>query len=604
MMVLLIFLTAWSAPAAEDARVLSERCSVTVQPDGRAVTECRVEEEVRTQLAMDVFLDPRFRWRPDKQKFTVLEAYSIAPRTKRRMDTPPHAINVVTPFSEETVPGSTFWRETVVSFVGVEPGSKLVRKTRLEDTVPPETPYEAVFPLQRVRPVDFLELRFSGVASVQLVDPPAGCKLEGRPPAFTITCRSVPGAGFAGIGTGRKTEITPDVMGRLPRAVVSAWKDGAALREVLQRRRRAYTPECRFPAFLEQEMQTQLTPAGRLEVLRRTWNEALRTLPVPRAPVDADTFWRYRAGTQEERALAFAAALGRFVPEAQNVRVIHASLHEAAAAGIPNLQEFPRMAVTFVLQGRALAWAPDSGEVGPPESVAGGAWWLEAESKEVRLIEAAGPLRALTARMRISPNRIAVEGQVLWETFGDAPDCARMVPPIWGKVEICTVEESAPGWRRVRFTAFPEQAVFPGILPKEKNLSDWEAGASVVLAPVRTRMDLDVSLEAGVQARVLKIGTLQLNLRSQPSGSAGAGTAQCHQEITWNTRGFRIRGNCETNQRHHYGARVKPAEGIGFAGNTPLTIPPSRAVFLAGRRDWLRLVSPPELWFSLRETER
>lgn len=595
----------WGMTPAQDARVLLERCQIHIHANGQSVTECTVEEEVYTQLAMDVFLDPRFRWRSDTQKFTVLEAYSLHPRTKKRLDTPSYAMNVVSPFHQETVPLATVWRETVVSFVGVEPGSKLVRKTRLEDVIVPKTPYEASFPLQRVRPVDFLELRFSGVANVQLVDPPTGCQLNGRPPTFTITCRQVPGVGFAGVGVGRKVEISPEVYTRLPRVVVSTWKDKNELRDELRRRRQAYpSKQMRIPASLEQEIQRQLTPAGRLETLRHFWSQ-LRGLLEKREPVDVETFWRYRAGTQEEKALAFAAALERWVPEAQDVRIIYVSAHEIAS-GIPNLLEFLHPVVLFRWQRRQLAFSPTTGEVGLPESVAGGAWWLDADRGDIRFVEAKAPLRALSARLRVFSDKVDVEGQVVWETFADAPNCERMVPTQWGKPTRCSIEESAPGWRRIRFTAFLPELTFVPLHPVQKIFSEapYDAGLSLVLPAVRTQLELEVSYAPGVQARILKIGTNKMDLRTQTAGSAEVGTDRCFQKVAWNPQTLRLVGHCNWNRRYHYGARIQPATSVGFIQNTPLMFSSPQPVFLVERKKLLRLLSLPELWFSLRETEK
>ncbi len=605
------FLVLWilsGAPASEDARVLSERCAVTVEKDGRSVTECTVEEVVHTQMAMDAFVDPRFRWRADFQKFTVLEAYSIAPRTGRRMNVPAHAINVVAPFHEEDVPESTPWRETVLSFVGVEPGSRVVRRTRLEDVSARPAPFEAAFPLQRVRPVDFLELKFSGIAHVQLVDPPSGCRVDGAPPSVTVTCRNVPGTGFAGVGSGRKVEILPELYGRLPRVVVSVWKDWDSVREALRQRRLAFEPErTEWPEFLKSEMQAQLTPAGRLNALFRIWDGALRALPLQRVPVGAGTFWKYRAGTQEERALALAAALARFVPEAQDVRVVWAAAHEAAAVRIPNLLEFSVPVVTFRLQGRELAYSPSRGEVGPPGAVIGGVWWMSGDAGP-QPMEAQAPLRALSARLRVEKDRISAEGQVLWETFAGVPECARMVPVLLGSVKDCVVEESAPGWRRIRFSTSspwnPPALELPGAAPSDGGAGvPFDAGVSLVLPAVQTRVALEVAFSPDVRPRVLKNGATRLDMRASQAGFALAETEECRQEMSWNPRSLRIDGRCDLMRRYHHGFRVAPARTVVLPAGAPLPADASVARMLGAREGVYRIVRAPEVWFSLQGME-
>ena len=607
----------------QDARVLSERCTVAVAADGRTVIECAVEEEVHSLLAMDVFLDPRFRWLAGAQKFTLLEAYTLAPGTTKKIVTPPHAINEVTPFGEELTPGASPWRETVVSHVGAVPGSRVVRRWRLEDLAVPALPMDARFPLQRVRPVDLLEYRFTGVSHVALVDPPQGCALTGAPPVVTVTCRAVPGAGFAGVGAGRRIELNDELVGRLPRVVVSGWKDAAALAAALRGQRylpvaagKMPTPEApAWPEFMRKELELASTPAARVEALRALVMTAFRTLSVRRPPAPFTDVLRYRAVTPLERGLLFVAALRAFVPEVRAARCVRTSDHEVVAWRIPSLVEFPNALVRFTLDGRELGFSPASGLLGPWPGPVAGTWVLDPASKDVpeALPGGRGPLRAVHAKAVVDASRITFTGQATWETFDEAPTCARMLPAALGRVERCEVLERMPGLVRVGFTSVADLegesaasqggivARFPGTLDLLGPLfptAPLHAGVSLVFPAARARLRLELEWKPALWelARV-QAGTWVIPHREPMGYAAATITPGCQQGLhAPRSGGIVLTGECELTRRYHHGRMVKPAVALGFLGQEAFRDGLQAGIPLAARATTHAMIVPFEVW--------
>lgn len=623
-------LAASAAPAEgqlpkQDARVLSEKCTVSVAADGRATTECAVEEEVHSLLAMDVFLDPRYRWVAGAQKFTLLEAYSVAPGTGKKVATPPHAINEVTLFGEELTPGASPWRETVVSHVGVVPGSRVVRRWRLEDVTAPARPFDARFPLQRVRPVDLLEYRFTGISHVALVDPPAGCVLSGAPPSVTVTCRAVPGVGFAGVGAGRRIDLNEALVGRLPRVVVSAWPDGAALAAAQKALRyvpvesgKRVTPEApAWPGLFRKELELAPTPAARLEVLRVLVMTAFRPLTTRRAPVPLPEVFRFRAVTPLERALLFEAALREFVPEVRALRCVRVSDHEVVAWRVPSLVEFPDVLVRFTLEGRELVFSPETGQLGPWPGLAGGAWVIDPVEKDVPWLVPGdrGPLRAVHAKAQVDASRITFTGQATWETFGDAPTCARMLPAALGRVERCEVLERAPGLVRVGFTSVAELdgdsdasqskgiARLPGTLdllgPPLLPVAPFHAGGALSFPVARARLRLELEWKPSLWEQVrVQAGSWVIPHRESMGYAAATITPGCRQGLhAPRSGGVILTGECDFTQRHHYGALVKPAVAHGFVGKEAFRESLRAGPLLQGRRTAHAMIVPLEVWF-------
>ncbi len=613
-----------------DARVLSERCTVAVVVDGRAVTECAVEEEVHSLLAMDVFLDPRFRWLAGAQKFTLLEAYTVAPGTGKKVVTPPHAINEVTPFGEELTPGASPWRETVVSHVGAVPGSRVVRRWRLEDVTAPALPLDVRFPLQRVRPVDLLEYRFTGVAHVALVDPPQGCALTGAPPAVTVTCRAVPGAGFTGVGAGRRIELTDELVGRLPRVVVSAWKDAAALAAVHRAWRYLPAPAGKMPSpeapawpeFVRRELELAPTPAARVEALRALVMTAFRTLAVRRPPASFADVLKHRAVTPLERALLFEAALLAFVPEVRAVRRVRASDHEVVAWRIPSLVEFPNALVRFTLDGRELVFSPASGQLGPWPGLAAGTWVIDPAAKDDPELVSGdrGPLRALHAKAQVDETRITFTGQATWETFDEAPTCARMLPAALGRVERCEVLERMPGLIRVGFTSVADLesdsaalqaggiARFPGALDLLGPLfpaAPLHAGVSLVFPAARARLRLELEWKpARWELSRVQAGTWVIPHREPMGYAAATITPGCQQGLhAPRSGGIVLSGECGLARRYHHGREVKPAAALGFVGKEAYRESLRAGTQLAARATTHAMIVPFEVWL-LRPPER
>ncbi len=602
----------------QDARVLSEKCTVAVAADGRATTECAVEEEVHSLMAMDVFLDPRYRWVFGAQKFTLLEAYSVAPGTGKKVATPPHAINEVTPFGEELTPGASGWRETVVSHVGVVPGSRVVRRWRLEDVTAPARPFDARYPLQRVRPVDLLEYRFQGVAHVALVDPPSGCSLSGAPPSVTVTCRAVPGVGFAGVGAGRRIDLTDALVGRLPRVVVSAWPDAAALAAAEKALRyvpvepgKMPTPEApAWPGLFRKELELAPTPAARLEVLRVLVMTAFRALATRRAPVPLPEVFRFRAVTPLERALLFEAALREFVPEVRGLRRVRVSDHEVVAWRIPSLVEFPDVLVRFTLEGRELVFSPENGHLGPWPGLAGGAWVIDPAEKDLPGLVPGdrGPLRAVHAKAQVDASRITFTGQATWETFGEAPVCARMLPAALGRVERCEVLERAPGLVRVGFTSVAElegEAVarLPGTLDllgaQLFPVAPFHAGGALSFPVARARLRLELEWKPSLWEQVrVQAGSWVIPHREPMGYAAATITPGCLQGLhAPRSGGVVLTGECDFTRRHYYGAIVKPAVAHGFVGKEAFRESLGVGSLLQGRRTAHAMIVPLEVWF-------
>ncbi|PKN21628.1 MAG: hypothetical protein CVU65_16510 [Deltaproteobacteria bacterium HGW-Deltaproteobacteria-22] len=601
----------------QDARIISEKCMVTVAADGRAVTECTIEEEVHSMLAMDVFLDPRVRWLAGTQKFTVLAAYSVAPGTGRKVSTPAHAINEVTPFTEELTPLSTPWRETVISHVGVMPGSRLVRRTRLEDLVAPVVPYEARWPLQKVRPIDFLEYRFRGITHLALVDPPAGCMLTGAPPEVTVTCKNVPGVGFSGVGSGRRIEITDELYGRLPRVVVSAWKDAAALAAVLKARRYptvtahsgTRADSSLWPEFLNKEMALQPTPVARVETLRSTVMTAFRTLSLKRPPVPLLEVLKHRAVTVTERAMLFDAALRLFVPEARSVRTAFLSDHEVIANRIPSTVEYSNPVVLFSLAGRELIFSPSTGELGPWPSLAAGTWLLDPTLRESPTLVPgdSGPLRAVHAKAVVDGRKLKFAGQATWETFADAPPCAKMLPPSLGQLERCDVLERSPGLIRVGFSSSAELdgeavATLPGALDPLGSLfrvMPFEAGVTAVFPAARSQVELEFTFNAEAWSLVRVQSGSWVIPHKEPLGyGAGLITPGCRQNFSVHRNGLiRFSSACDLKRRHHYGKLVKPAAGSGFTGGQAYRESLKAGSLLEGRGTVHKNIQSLVVWF-------
>ncbi len=603
----------------QDARILSEKCQVTIASDGRTTTECTVEEEVHSILAMDVFLDPRVRWQAGAQKFTVLSAYSIAPGTGKKVNTPPHAINEVTPFSEELTPSSTAWRETVISFVGVMPGSRLVRHTKLEDLVAPAWPMDGRWPLQKVRPIDLLEYRFSGISHVALVDPPAGCTLTGAPPTVTVTCRNVPGVGFSGIGSGRRIEFTEELHGRLPRVVVSTWKDAAAVAAGLKTRRyRTLDPKAAtgpdnpvWPEFLKKELAIQPTPAARVETLRVAVMTAFRTLTTRRIPVSLPDVFSYRAVTVLERALLMDAALRHHVPEATRPRVAYLSDHEVIADRIPNLVEFPNPVVLFSLHGREYVFSPATGELGPWPSLAAGTWILDPQQKDSPELvpgDRGLPMRALHAKAVVDSEKVTFTGQATWETFADAPPCARMLPPQLGRLDRCEVLERSPGLIRVSFTSVADLegeavASLPGPLdvlgPQLFRVTPFEAGAGAVFPAALARLELEFTWKPDLWSLVRVQSGRWIIPHKEPTGyGAGMYSPGCRQSFSVHGKGMIIfSGECQFNRRYYHGAVVKPSVASGFLGSAPYRDGLKAGRLLRERLTVHTMMLPMDVWF-------
>jgi len=604
----------------QDARILSEKCLVTVASDGRTITECTVEEEVHSILAMDVFLDPRVRWRAGEQKFTVVSAYSIAPGTGKKVNTPPHAINEVTPFFEELTPSSTAWRETVISFVGVMPGSRLVRHTKLEDLVAPAWPMDGRWPLQKVRPIDFLEYRFSGISHVALVDPPAGCTLTGAPPTVTVTCKNLPGVGFSGIGSGRRIEFTDELYGRLPRVVVSTWKDAAAVAVALKNRRyRTLDPKAAtgpdnpvWPEFLRKELALQPTPSARVETLRIAVMTAFRTLTTRRSPVSLPDVFSYRAVTVLERALLLDAALRHHVPEASRVRVAYLSDHEVIADRIPNLVEFPNPVVLFSLHGREFVFSPATGELGPWPSLAAGTWILDPQQKDPPELvpgDRGLPMRALHAKAVVDAEKVTFTGQATWETFADVPPCARMLPPQLGRLERCEVLERSPGLIRVSFTSVADLdgeavASLPGLLDllgsQLFRVMPFDAGVAAVFPAALARIELEFTWKPDLWSLVRVQSGRWIIPHKEPLGySAGLFSPGCRQSFSVHRKGMILfSGECQFNRRYYHGAAVKPSFASGFVGSQPYRDGLKAGRSLKERMTAQSMMLPMDVWFK------
>ncbi len=579
-------------PPAVDARIVSEKCTITVALDHRTVTECHQEEEVYTLLAMDQFADPRIRWRADTQQLTVLSAFSLAPRTQKRTDTPDHAINVVTPFFQELTPGATFWRETVISHVGVETGSRLVRSWKREDTKA-TGPLDATFPLLRVRPVDHLEYRFRGVPHLALVDPPASCKLEGRPPDMTVTCRNLPGTGTIGLSGGRRMRIDDELVARLPRVVVSTHRDTAALRaDLLSLRRpvpgglsqRNTGEKPKWPEFLFREMQTQVSDAGRFETLRHHVLKSFRLLQVPRPPVSLEDVLEQRAATAWEKALLLDAALRAFVPAARNVRTAHMSSHGVIAARIPGLAEFPHPVVILEIDGKELIVNPATGETGPWPAFAADTWILDPVRQETPVHvpgTRGGHVRTIHAVAKIGADgRISWSGQSHGETYSDLPDCARMVPSAMGKPDTCDIRERSPGVQRVAFTSETRSRedgllVMPDLFELlDPQFSSVPQGAGVSMVLPVTRVQFTVELEwtpGSIDWIWMRSGSWVIpNRHASGFGAALHQHPYCEQRMHSRGQGrLVISGFCDNRHRYHYGNRVKPEASIGFIHSQP-----------------------------------
>ncbi len=338
--------------AAPDSEVISRQCTVTGGPQW--MVQCVEDEILRTPSSFDMYADRRYEWNSRESSFSVLEAWTRTP-DGRVVKTPQRAINVVTPRDLRREPMGTAWRVTVVSHVGLVPGSRgSVTHTRWRMKYR-STPSGGgvMIPLTDPRPVRHLRIRFSRVKAWP-VDLPAGCRLAGD----VLECRNLPPAGTRGMA-GRHHGLEVPVTFTGPRLYLVDERAFGRQRTILAR-----VPDMKGLPVPGEGLSPEDTYIRVLSWL----DGSFRHLPGPLWPRRSDaTGLEYRAIDPLTQALAAKAVLDRRgIPS----RVVLYSRTPSLA--VRAILAYPHVALISQLSGRQVVYDLESGTIAPYPGILAG----------------------------------------------------------------------------------------------------------------------------------------------------------------------------------------------------------------------------------------
>jgi hypothetical protein len=109
--------------ANDDGEITEASIVLTISPDFRVKEEVSITKRLLSYQALDTDGDPRTPYCGDLQTLTITKARVTTPGGKV-VDCTPNALNLSTPDELVAHPALAGWQEMVVTFLGLEPGSK------------------------------------------------------------------------------------------------------------------------------------------------------------------------------------------------------------------------------------------------------------------------------------------------------------------------------------------------------------------------------------------------------------------------------------------------------------------------------------------------
>jgi len=127
--------------AAEDGEILDASIVLTVTPDLKVKEEVSITKRLISYQSLDTDGDPRTPYCGAQQTLAITRARVTTPSGKV-IDSTPNALNLSTPEALVEHPPLTGWQEMVVTFLGLEPGSKTELSYVREDKAAFRTTFE------------------------------------------------------------------------------------------------------------------------------------------------------------------------------------------------------------------------------------------------------------------------------------------------------------------------------------------------------------------------------------------------------------------------------------------------------------------------------
>ncbi|MBN2723173.1 MAG: hypothetical protein JXR95_03785 [Deltaproteobacteria bacterium] len=478
-----------------DSEIFNRQWEIN-EKSGLVSVDYKSTETVNTALARDSFLDKRVRFNKSCQKISM-DGYTVF--TKKRVPSPSQAINTVTPYGYEKIPGGTQLREKILSLVGAADYSQTFTHYRLRDTSVCRQVFEKIIPLRYPRPVKEIKITISGNLSVQTIWMPSQCTLSKSGTSTVITCKSLPALGYRNL-LGRKVSMSQAKMRKLPRVIISAWNQKKLL-EHLKNMENATLAKIHksMTVGLQAKLEEAVTVTEKINTIYKWTTSNFRHLPELDYPRSIKNIIATKSCDHTEKALLIAALIRNHIPELKNISLIHASDTPTVPNRIFSMNTYSRKNILIENGASKLILDISKGSLSSC-GLTGGKYISVSRLKPHTYADISGIKRILKMKGVLKKDKISFRGTYYFS--GTTSDCSVPLKKLNIKTSECNFIEKSSSYSLISFRASQS---FSGLYTEINGLTsiggDIKPGVdknyNIAYTLKKTNLDVSVEIDLG-----------------------------------------------------------------------------------------------------------